>query len=449
MASFTIKNGKNIKLAGGAKKETATPGLPAKVGIQPPDFRGLKPRLAVKEGDQVKVGSPVLTDKAIEGLQIVSPASGRVVAINRGDKRALLSIVIEIDGKQDKETFDIYSASQLSGLKREDVIKNLLNSGLWPVIRQRPFTKIANPKDAPKSIFVHAMSTEPLAADVDYLLEGKTADFQAGLSILKKLTDGAVNLCIDNASKSEVFTNIKDAQVHRFSGPHPTGNVGTHIHYVDPIQKGDLVWFVEAVDVARVGALFLKGTYPFEKTVAVTGEGAKNKVYVKSVEGAPVSFLAQGSDLQKVRCISGSVFSGRNVGAEGFIGFYNQQLMLLPEGGKRELLGWLTPGFNKFSFSHTYPTAFLPSENVSLTTDENGSHRAIVLNHVYDSLNTLDILTYFLLKAIYVNDIEEAEKLGILECDSEDFALCTFACPSKVDVAAIIREGLEVIEHEG
>lgn len=449
MATFSIRKGKDIRLAGAAKKEIVSLALPGRVGVQPIDFRGIKPRLVVKEGDAVKVGSPIFTDKTEESVRVVSPVSGRIATIVRGEKRALLSIIIESDNKQDKEVFDIVSSSNISNLSKDDIVKNLLNGGLWPVIRQRPFSKVANPKHSPKSIFVRGMSTDPLAPDVDFLLDGKKSEFQAGLDILSKLTKGGLHLCLHEKSKAPALVDAKNVTIHRFNGSHPTGNVGTHIHYIDPIKKGDIVWYVEAVDVARIGELFLKGTYPAERIIAITGEGAKNKIYVKTIEGAPVSLISQGSTLAGMRCISGSILSGKNVGAEGFVGFYDRQITILPEGGKREFLGWMDPGFKKYTFSHTFMSSFFPQKEASLTTDENGSHRAIVLNHVYDSLNTLDVLTYFLLKAILIGDIEEAEKLGILECDAEDFALCTFACPSKVDVAAIIKEGLDVVEQEG
>lgn len=449
MATFQIRKGRNIKLKGAAKKEIINISSPTQVAIQPPDFKGLKPRLTVKVDDTVKVGSPIITDKSIENLKLVSPVSGKVVAVNRGEKRTLLEIVIESDGNQEAEVFDSYSKDKIKGLNRETVTKNLLNGGLWATIRQRPFNKIANPNDTPKSIFVHAMSTEPLALEIDAILENKEKEFQVGLDIIGKLTEGDVHVCIDDRSQSKALTDSKNVQIHGFTGPHPTGNVGTHIHYVDPINKGEVVWYIEAQDVLRVAQLFLNGAYPTEKIVAITGEGAKNRVYAKTVEGAPLSALLQGSDLSQMRCITGSVLSGRDVGPNGFVGFYDHQISIIPTGGERKFLGWLGPGFNKFTFSHTYASSFLPQGEVSLDTDKNGSDRAIVLNHVYDSLNALDVVTYFLLKAIIAGDIEEAEKLGILECDEEDFALCTFACPSKTDVGGIIQAGLDVIEQEG
>jgi len=448
MGKFQTKKGRNIKLKGEARKEIVSISLPKKVAIQPPDFKGLKPRLAAKLDDIVKVGTPILTDKIVDGLKIVSPVSGKVVAVNRGAKRVLLEVVIESDGKQEAEVFQKYTENDIAKISKEDATKLLLDGGLWAVIRQRPFSQIANPAHTPKSIFVHAMNTEPLALDVDTVINGQEKNFQIGLDILTKLTKGSVHVCASSEAKSKALTASKNVQSHTFSGPHPAGNVGTHIHYIDPINKGDVVWFVEAQDVLRIASLFLNGTYPVERMIAITGEGAKNRVYARTVVGAPLSSLLQGSDLGTMRCISGSVLTGRNVGANGFVGFYDSQITIIPEGGQRRLLGWLVPGFNSYTFSHTYASAFLPEREASLDTDENGGHRAMILNHLYDSYTTLDVATYFLLKAIIAGDIDESERLGILECDDEDFALATFACPSKTDVGAIIREGLDAIQRE-
>lgn len=449
MAKFSIKKGKDIKLKGAANKQIVDLALPKQAAIQPPDFRGLKLRLITKEGAGVKIGTPVLSDKTNPEIKIASPVSGKIVAVNRGEKRAFLEVVIESDGKQEAESFKQYNEGDIGRLSREQVIQALLDGGLWPVLRQRPFSKIASPKDKPKSIFIHAMNTEPLALDVDTVLMAKEREFQAGLDILKKLTDGPVNLCVKAGSSSKALTASKNVNIHQFSGAHPAGNVGTHIHYVDPINKGEVVWFVEAQDVLRVARLFLEGKYSAERVVAITGEGAKNRLYVRSIIGAPMSLFLQGSDLDGMRCISGSVLNGRSVGPNGFLCFYDSQITVIPEGGHRDLLGWLSPGFNKYTFSSAYASSFLPKSEASLDTDTNGSHRAIVLNNIYDDFNALDVMTYFLLKAIVSGNVDESERLGILECDEEDFALCTFACPSKTDVGEIIRKGLDIIEKEG
>jgi Na+-transporting NADH:ubiquinone oxidoreductase subunit A len=238
-------------------------------------------------------------------------------------------------------------------------------------------------------------------------------------------------------------------QIHQFAGPHPAGNVSTHIHFIDPINKGQIIWYVEAQHVLNIAQLFTQGAYPNERIVAVTGEGAGNRVYAKTIVGAPVSSVLQGSSPEGMRILSGGVLTGTNVGATGFLCFYDAQITVIPEGGKREFLGWLAPGLNKFTLTNTFLSAFLPERDYSIDTDEHGGHRAIVMNHIYDSLVPLDIYTFFLLKAVLSEDLDEAERLGILECDEEDFALCTFICPSKTDVGGIVRKGLEMIRREG
>jgi Na+-transporting NADH:ubiquinone oxidoreductase subunit A len=450
VGTFSIKKGKNIRLKGVAKKEIIAVSFPKHVAVQPSDFNGLNLRLAVKAGDSVKVGTTILSDKANSEICIASPASGKVTAINRGSRRALLSVVIELDGRQETEAFQTFKEEQIESLSSAEVTSVLLKGHLWPVIRQRPFSKVADPKAKPKSIFIHAMNTEPLALDIDGILQNKEKEFQAGLMILKKLTDGDVNLCVSDRAKAKVLTQAQGVKIHSFSGAHPAGNVSTHIHCVDPINKGDHIWYVEAQDVLRVASLFFKGVYPVERIVAVTGEGARgHQVYAKTIVGAPLSVLLEENIPEQMRYLSGSVLTGKDVGVHGFLRFYDTQVTILPEGGKRELLGWLSPGMNKYTFSKTFVSSFLPGREASLDSDKHGSDRAIVLNNIYDLLVPLDIMTYFLLKAVLSENIEEAEELGILECDEEDFALCTFACPSKTDVGGIIKQGLDLIEKEG
>lgn len=449
MTTFNFKKGKDIRLKGVARKEMVDLLSPRLVAIQPMDFRGLKPRVIVQEGDVVKKGTPIIVDKIVEDIKLTSPVSGKVKSINRGEKRVLLAVVIENDNKNTAELFKNYKESEIKNLKRDEIIQNLQKSGLWPVIRQRPFTKVASPQDNPKAIFIRAVNTDPLAADIDFVLEGRQKEFQTGLDLIKKLTDGKTHLCIKNNSNAQALTSAQGVEIHRFSGPHPTGNVSTHIQAVDPINKGDIIWYIEAQDVIRIAQLFLTGSYPSQCVVALTGEGVDKAVYAKTIVGASIKDLLPKTNFENKRCISGSILSGRNVGPNGFLGFYDSLITVIPEGGKRELLGWMMPGFNKYTLSHTYASAFLPEKETSLNTDKNGSDRAIVLNHIYDRYMTLDIMPYFLFRAIFCGDIEEAEKLGILECDEEDFALASFACPSKVDLGSYVRSCLDLIEKEG
>lgn len=450
MSVFQVKKGRNIKLKGSADQKIETIALPSQIAIAPADFRSFRPRVLVKVGDSVKVGTPILENKDHLELKIVAPVSGKVLAINRGQQRVLLNVIIAADGQQEALSFKLFSMEQVNNMSRADLINHLLVGGVWAFIRQRPFSKIAHPSDQPKAIFVQAMNTEPLALNVDVILEGKEREFQAGLDVLRKLTTGAVHVCTSVTARSKALTSSKNVEIHQFKGPHPAGNVSTHIQMIDPINKGECVWYIGAQDVLRIAHLLLKGQFLPECFVAVTGEGAHNRNYKKTVLGAPLNHLLARSAVEGMRYLSGSVFNGVDVTAAGYLGYYDRQVTVLPQGGQREFLGWLAPGFKKFSFSHTFVSSFLAShKDVSLDTDKHGSDRAIVLNDVYDQYVALDIMTYFLVKAVLSGEIEEAEHLGILECDEEDFALASFACPSKTDVGAIIRRGLDLIEKEG
>ncbi len=449
MSVFYIRKGKDIKLKGAAEKRVVSQPVPSKVALQPFNFRGIKPRVVVEIGQAVKVGTPLWFDKSHETVQFVSSVSGKVAAVNRGEKRVLLSVVVESDGKQEAVQFNKFARNQIPSLSSEQIIGQLMQAGVWPCLRQRPFSKIADSHTLPKSIFVHTMNTEPLAADIDLILENKEYEFQAGLDVLCRLTKGKVNLCFALSAEAKALTQAAGVEKHQFSGAHPAGNVSTHIHYVDPINKGDVVWYVEAQDVLRIGRLFLNGVFSPEQIVAITGEGIENRVYAKTVMGASIASLLEGQPKDGLRYISGSVLAGTNVGKDGFLCFYDSQVTVIPEGGKRRLLGWLTPGLDAYSFSSTFLSALKPAGEVSLDTDKKGSDRAIVFNYIYDDYMAIDVKPFFLFRSIVGGDIEEAEKLGILECDEEDFALCSFACVSKTDLGGVIRQGLDLIEKEG
>jgi Na+-transporting NADH:ubiquinone oxidoreductase subunit A len=422
------------------------------IAVQPPDFYGLRLRPVVKPGDFVKVGSPLLEHKDDRRVKIVSPASGAVADIIRGEKRALLAVTVRCDGKQSALAFPKIPGAGIKNLAPDIIIGRMLAAGVWPCIRQRPFAKIGPPDTRPKSIFVQAHMTEPLSPDLDFILEGQEARFQQGLEILKKLTPGTVFVCCSSFPRSRAIREAQGVHVVGFAGPHPAGNVSTFIHYLDPVRKGDLVWYIGAEDVCRLADLFLEGRFNPQKTIAVTGEGAPARFYGQTVLGAPVRHLLTGTPPDSSRYISGSVLRGTDVGPAGYTCFYDQQVTVLPQGGKREFLGWIHPGWNKYSFSRTFLSS-LPKRGkespVSLDTDLHGGRRAIVLNQLYDGYVALDVLPYFLVRAIVSGDIEEAQRLGLLECAEEDFALCTFACPAKFDVGGVIREGLKLIEAEG
>ncbi|NTV29816.1 MAG: Na(+)-translocating NADH-quinone reductase subunit A [Candidatus Omnitrophica bacterium] len=449
MRKVRITKGRNIPLKGAAAADLQELPLPAEVAVPFFEFPPHCLRLLVKEGDALQVGSPLAEDRRDPRVVVVSPVSGTVRTVKRGDKRALLSVRISTDGRQEKLLRPRFDPGQLSGLSRDELLDRLVGGGVWPFIRQRPFDRVADPKIAPKSIFVRALNTDPLAPDVDILLQGKEDDFQAGLEILRKLTPGPVCLCFGESARSRALREARHVESVVFSGPHPAGNVGTHVHHLDPLGKGEAVWFLEAQDVPRLASLLFQGVFDPGQTVAVTGEGAAFRRHVRTVLGAQVSHLLGGPAVDGVRYLSGSVLSGYEVSLDDSVGIYASQLTALPAGGTRKFLGWAGPRFGEFTFSRMIGGGLFPAPEVSLDTDNHGSERAVVLNDVYDGLQALDVLTFFLLRAILAGEVQEMVRLGILECSPEDFALCTFACPSKVDVSGVIRQGLELIEKEG
>jgi Na+-transporting NADH:ubiquinone oxidoreductase subunit A len=417
------------------------------IRICPDDFKGLIPKLDVKQGDEVKAGSILFHSKDNENIRIPSPVSGEIVEVERGDKRKILSVKILAD----KEVrYQDFKSADISKLNRDEVVSKLVESGAWSLIRQRPYSTIANPADQPKSIFVSGFDTAPLGVDYDYVVHGKGEEFQAGLSALKKLSKGKVHLNLNqNTKASGVFTNSKEVQINYFAGPHPAGNVGIQIHHIDPLNKGETVWYVNAQDVLAIGKLFLTGKLDLSKLVAVCGSAAPAKKYFKTIIGSSISSITGlSTDDKDTRIISGNVLTGKKVHVSDSVGYYDNQITIIPEGNRPEFLGWLAPRFHKFSASRAYFSWLMPSKKYNLNTNNNGEERAFVLSGEYEKVLPMDIYPTYLLKSILTNDIEKMEKLGIYEVDPEDFALCEFVCTSKMPVQQIISEGLETIRKE-
>lgn len=401
MGTFLIRKGRDFKIPGSAQKKIIDLGLPGQIAIQPNDFKGLNLRLLVKENDTLKAGNAVMEDVSQPRIKVVSPVSGRVGSILRGENSVLSEIIIIPDQTQVYEKFRAYQPDELINLSRERIIDQLLLSGLWPCLRQRPFSKVANPQISPKSIFVHAMNTEPLAADVDFILQEKQFEFQTGLDIIKHLTEGQVHLCVSKDAQSKALTQAKRVKTHRFWGSHPSGSVSTHIRCVDPIHPTDARWYVEAQDVSRIGELFLKGIHPGARYVALTGSGLEKRYYVKTVIGARVSDLVKEPLKETVQYISGSPLTGKVVGPKGFLSFYDEQLTVVSLAETAQLCQRLW-----------------------------------------------NLKTFFLLKAIMDKDWKKARRLGILEVDAEDFARASWGFLPKMDAERIIRQGLDILEKE-
>lgn len=451
MKEIRLKKGHDIVLAGQPEKRLVHTGQPARLKIRPADFRGIKPKLIVKEGDHVKTGSPVFYSKAFPDMFVTSPGAGRIVSIVIGERRIVKEIVIDLDKAESFEEFGSFNEQSVASLSAEKIKKQLLRSGLWPVIRQRPFSSVADPDKLPKAVFIPAMTTAPFALDTDFVLDHDSTGFQMGLSILKRLAGSPVHLVTGKNSSSAVLAGAKDVVQHRFSGPHPAGNVGIHIHHIAPIRgRDDIVWYVSLQDVLRIGRLFLKGRLPVEKIVTVGGESVEKRLYVKMRHGMMLKDVLWGNPVERnSRLISGDVLTGLKSVPEDPLGFYHETVSVIPENTRRDFIGWLLPGLHKYSVTNLFLSRLVKKREARLDTRMHGSPRVIVPFGNIESVLPMDILPTFLVKMILAKDIDEMEKLGIYECDPEDFALCSFVDASKMEIAEIIREGLEYVEENG
>jgi Na+-transporting NADH:ubiquinone oxidoreductase subunit A len=443
---YSIKKGLDIRLIGEAEK-TVVDLNAERFAVKPPDFIGCFPKMTVKEGDEVKAGSQLFFDKYRPDIIFTSPVSGKVSEIRRGAKRKILEVVIESDGKNESLDFGKHDIGSLS---RETIVETMLKSGIWPALRQRPYSVIADPKTEPKSIFVPAFDSSPLAPDFDLMVHGKGEIFQAGLDVLTKLTKGKVYLNV-NAQKtlSKVFLNSKNVEINAFKGPHPAGNVSVHISRLDPINKGETVWYIYPKDVLTLGNLFLTGKYDTSQIVALTGSEILHPKYYKTFAGASIKNMIDGNVTDgNNRFISGNVLTGEKIEKEGFVGYYHSQVTVIPEGDYYEFFGWALPGFNKFSVSRSFPAFLTPKKKFKVDTNLHGGERAYVIPDQFDKVFPFDIYPLYLIKAILVEDIDLMENLGIYEIDAEDFALCEVIDVSKTEVQKIVRNGLEMIRKE-
>ncbi len=442
-----IKKGLDLPIAG-APAQVIEDGKPVtQVALVGFDYNGMKPTMEVQVGDRVKCGQLLFTDKKTEGVRYTAPASGTVTHINRGERRVFQSIVIDIEGDEHVE-FAQYNAADLQQLTRDQVVQNLTESGEWAAFRTRPFSKVPASDAEPHSIFVNAMDTHPLAADPSVIIETAKTDFNNGLTVISKLTRGKVFVCAKAGTSVDV---VSAATKEEFDGPHPAGLPGTHIHYLDPVNASKSVWTIGYQDVIAIGRLFTSGQKSMERIVALAGPAANKPRLVKTRLGANLAQLTSGEVANEdVRVISGSVLGGRTAkGSVAFLGRYATQVSCLQEGDHREFLGWLSPGSSKFSLLNIYISKLSPGRLFNFTTTTNGSERAMVPMGSYERVMPLDILPTQLLRSLIVGDTEVAQKLGCLELDEEDLALCTFVCPGKYEYGPILRNNLTLIEKEG
>ncbi|HQM04375.1 MAG TPA: Na(+)-translocating NADH-quinone reductase subunit A [Tenuifilaceae bacterium] len=443
-----VRRGLNIPMEGRAENVLVRKNMSETYGVKPLDFPGLLPKLEVQEGDVVRAGTPLFYDKYRPEVKFSSPVSGEVVEIRRGERRQILEVVVKANGSVE---YQVFGAAQPAALTRNQVVEKLLVSGVWPYIRQRPFGIVANPNDTPKAIFISCFDTAPLAPDMDFSIQGEDENFQAGIDALSKLTPGKIHLGLNaDYPAASAFAKANGVEHHYFRGPHPAGNVGVHIHHIDPIGKGDVVWVVNPLDVVIIGRLFLKGIYDASRVIALAGSEVTSPRYYRVISGAQIDSITSGNLNSNIelRHISGNVLTGTKVEPFGYLGFYDNMVTVIPEGNHYEFFGWMSPGFNKFSASRTFLSRLTPWRKFKFDTNLHGGKRAYVITGQYEKVMPMDILPVHLIKAILANDIERMEQLGIYEVVEEDMALCEYVCTSKTDVQQILRKGIESLIKE-
>ena len=444
-----ITKGLDLPIAGLPDGQRIDDVTVTRVAVKGEEYIGLRPSMAVKEGDRVAKGQLLFEDKKIPGVRFTAPASGIVSAIHRGERRVLQSVVIDIEG-DDAVAFNAYAPDELATLPRETVTEQLIESGLWTAMRTRPFSKTPAPGTEPAAIFVTAMDTNPLAADPQPIILAQRDAFNAGLTVLTRLTDGRVHVCQGSGGK---LGGHPQGQVtfNQFAGPHPAGLVGTHIHFLEPVSLNKQVWHLNYQDVIAYGKLFLDGVLWTERIIALGGPQVKQPRLLRTRLGADLDALLVGElHDRENRVISGSVLNGTQaVGPHAFLGRFHLQVSVLKEGRDKELLGWVAPGRDKFSITRTTLGHFLKKKLFNLSTDTHGGERAMVPIGSYERVMPLDILPTVLLRDLLAGDTDSAQALGCLELDEEDLALCTYVCPGKYEYGPVLRHVLTQIEQEG
>lgn len=439
-----IKKGKNIRLVGASEKRISNTYTTGTYALKPADFQGLTPKMEVKVGARVLAGDTIFHSKNNPNVKFTSPVSGEVIEIVRGERRVILEVVIKADEQIEYKKFDT----------NRDVKEVMLESGFWPILRQRPYNILADENIRPKAIHISAFDTSPLAPDYNFIIKDEEDHFKRGMAALSTLTDGAVNINVDSkADNLSCFTESEIATVNYFNGPHPSGVVGIQIHHVDPINKGDVVWTVNAQHVVMLGRFLATGQYDATKTIAVCGSEVNEPAYVKCIAGANLEELMNSSlkapaQGKSQRIISGNVLTGDQVLKMGFLGHYHDMLTVIPEGDDYEFLGWLFPSYGRPSASKTLPS-YYSKKTYEVNTNLHGEERAFVVSGEYEKVLPMDLFPVHLLKACLAQDLENMEKLGIYEVVEEDLALCEFVCTSKIKVQKILREGLNLLESEG
>ena len=440
-----IKKGLDINLKGKASEVLLNGGKSETYAIVPDFYSGVLPKVVAKVGDKVKAGSVLMIDKNRPEIKFVSPVSGEVAAVNRGAKRKVLSIVVTPDAQIEYEEF---GKKNVASLKGDEVKEAMLNAGMWPFVMQRPYDIVATPGETPRDIFVSAFYSAPLAPDFNYLVKGQEADFQTGLDALAKLTTGKVYVGI---RKGSAVQQVKGVELVEIEGPHPAANASVLINHTKPINKGETVWTVDPANVIIIGRLFNKGIADFSRKVVITGSETKEQGYVQAISGCTIKSLVGGrvATDAHVRIISGNVLTGTKVSMEDYLGAYDNQITVIPEGDEtHEFLGFAMPRTDQYSMSHSYFSWLMGKKEYVLDARIKGGKRAMIMSNEYDKVFPLDIYPEYLLKAIIAFDIDKMENLGIYEVAPEDFALCEFVDTSKIELQKIVRDGLTLLYKE-
>jgi Na+-transporting NADH:ubiquinone oxidoreductase subunit A len=443
-----ITKGLDLPIQGAPQQKIQDGNSVTRVAILGEEYIGMRPTMHVQEGDKVKKGQMLFEDKKNPGVKFTAPAAGNVIAVNRGSKRVLQSVVIQIEGDE-SEVFVKYSNAELASLDAAKVQENLVNSGMWTAFRTRPYSKSPALDTKPNSIFVSVMDTNPLAGDPQIIIALRSEDFINGLQVIGCLTDGKV--FVNKAAGADIDTGNASVEVNEFAGVHPAGLVGTHIHHLDAVGQGKKVWHVGYQDVMAIGSLFTTGELDNRKVISLGGPEAKNPRLVRTLLGADITELtANEANAGEMRVLSGSVLHGNHAhGVHGYLGRFHNQVSILREGREKELFGWIKPGVNQHSVTRAYFGHFSPKKLFGMTTTTNGSDRSMVPIGNYERIMPLDILPTLLLRDMISGDTDGAQSLGCLELDEEDLALCTYVCPGKYNYGPILRECLDEIEKEG
>ncbi len=444
-----IKKGLDIKLKGAAEKVCVSADKANLFAVKPPDFVGLTPKMLVKPEEVVKAGTPLFFDKYHPEVKFTSPVSGVVKSVNRGERRRILEVVVEAAEKQEFVSFEKGDPASMTS---EKIKETLLESGLWPTLVQRPYGITADPSVKPKAIYISGFDSAPLAPDYDLILKDEDKSFASGIEVLKKLTEGKVHLGLKSGYPvSNSFADLAGVEYHYFTGPHPAGNVGIQINHINPINKGDIIWTINPQHVCLLGRLFEEGKYVAEIVVALAGSLVDKPKYYRTQMGSAIGSIVEGklgdSELAP-RIISGNVLTGNKLAKDGYLGFFDSLVSVIPEGNYYELFGWALPGLKKFSNSRTFLSWLRPNKKWDIDTNLKGGKRAFVMTGEYEKVLPMDILPVHLLKAILVEDIDKMEQLGIYEVLEEDLALCEFVCTTKNDVQDILRKGLDLMRRE-